>query len=45
MRGDAIDAVRYQTDPAFAGARTEPPFSHRVRRRLSLARKRVLRRP
>jgi hypothetical protein len=39
-----IDVERYRTDPEFAGTITRPPLEHRVRRRLSLARKRLLRR-
>ncbi|MBV9413192.1 MAG: Two component regulator three Y domain-containing protein [Acidimicrobiia bacterium] len=39
-----IDVGRYQADPAFLGALVTPPLSHRLRRRASLLRKRLLRR-
>lgn len=41
LEGKAIDITVYQADPAFAGAVTTPPLSHRLRRRASLFRKRV----
>jgi hypothetical protein len=44
LSGEPIDVERYATDPAFAGSLTRPPLSHRVRRAVSLARKRVRRR-
>lgn len=43
QEGRAIDVSEYQNDPQFAGSITVPPFSHRVRRALSLTRKRLLR--
>jgi hypothetical protein len=42
LEGVDIDPRRYQTDPTFAGALVRPPLSHRVRRTLSLLRKRLL---
>ena len=42
LGGEAIDVTRYQEDPAFAGTLTTPPLQHRLRRRASLLRKRVL---
>ena len=36
------DVAKYQADERYAGAIVRPPLSHRVRRRLSLARKRIL---
>lgn len=42
LTGDPIDVRRYQTEPAFRGVVTRPPLSHRLRRRASLARKRLL---
>lgn len=44
LAGEAIDVGAYQRDPRFAGTLTAPPLSHRLRRRASLARKRLLRR-
>lgn len=44
QEGREIDVTRYQTDPELAGSLTVPPLSHRVRRALSLTRKRLLRR-
>src|SRR5207253_1827484 len=44
LAGEPIDVDRYQTDPAFAGALVRAPLSHRLRRRASLLRNRVLRR-
>ncbi|HVV36708.1 MAG TPA: hypothetical protein VHC63_08925 [Acidimicrobiales bacterium] len=44
LAGRAIDVARYQTDPVFAGTPVKPPLSHRLRRRASLMRKRLLRR-
>lgn len=41
QRGVPVDPLRYQTDPVFRGVLTAPPLSHRLRRSLSLARKRV----
>jgi hypothetical protein len=37
-----IDVHRYATDPAFVGTPIRPPWQHRARRALSLARRRVL---
>lgn len=42
--GRPIDVARYQTDAVFAGAITKEPLSHRLRRRASLTRNRLLRR-
>lgn len=44
VRGAAIDVRRYQSDERFRGGITRLPLSHRLRRRASLARKRLLRR-
>jgi hypothetical protein len=45
LAGRTIDIDRYQSDPVFAGQLTRAPLSHRLRRRASLARNWVLRRP
>jgi len=45
MAGRHVDVDRYQSDPQFAGQLTRTPVSHRLRRRVSLARNWVLRRP
>ncbi|MBV8559443.1 MAG: hypothetical protein JO050_01630, partial [Acidimicrobiia bacterium] len=42
LAGREIDVERYQTDPVFAGQLVTPPLSHRLRRRASLLRKRLL---
>ena len=44
LAGEPIDVSKYQHDPEFAGHLTVPPLSHRLRRRASLIRKRLLRR-
>jgi hypothetical protein len=44
LAGEPIDVARYRRDPAFAGQLTVPPLSHRLRRRASLLRNRLLRR-
>jgi hypothetical protein len=42
LAGRDIDVERYQTDPDFVGHLTRDPISHRLRRRASLLRKRLL---
>ena len=42
LAGRPIDVERYQRDPEFAGALVKPPLSHRLRRRASLLRRRML---
>ena len=44
LAGEPVDVARYQRDPEFAGQLTAPPLSHRLRRRASLVRNRLLRR-
>jgi hypothetical protein len=43
FEGQPLDITRYQQDPLYRGAITKSPWSHRVRRRLSLTRKSLLR--
>jgi len=43
LGGEPIEVDRYPHDPTFAGQLTAPPLSHRLRRRASLLRKRLLR--
>jgi hypothetical protein len=44
LAGEPIDVTRYQRDEVFAGQVTVAPLSHRLRRRASLLRNRLLRR-
>jgi hypothetical protein len=44
LAAEPIDVEKYQREPEFAGQLTAPPLSHRLRRRASLLRKRLLRR-
>ncbi len=42
LAGEPVDLERLRTDPGLAGALVTPPLSHRIRRRASLARKRII---